>query len=178
MPHTLWCFSFACVRGGRDIHVYGNWKSEQTWWESLSLLLLPYGDVSLREFMPVCRWLLQEGVRMVGGDWQNRSHTNSSVSLLVFAFTTWEHMYMLADRGDCENCWCLTEGEIINCKVSCQGKCSSGGATFCLNQRTASGSVAQIWKPMLGENTRELFLLSLHREAPVPHLQSHPFIIE
>lgn len=46
---------------GGDIHIYGNWKSEQTWWESLSLLLLPYGDVSLREFMPVCRWLCRKG---------------------------------------------------------------------------------------------------------------------
>lgn len=100
---------------------------------------------------------VQEGVRMVGGDWQNHSHTNSNVSLLVFAFTTWEHMYMLSIEVIVKTVDASWKVKSQTAKVSCQGKCSSGGATCCLNQRTASGSVAQIWKLMLGENTRELF---------------------
>lgn len=66
-------------------------------------------------------------------------------------------------------------------KVSCQGKCGNGGATYCLNQRVASGSVGQTWgvstcelsssSPLTGElqlliyNLRHLLLSGLSNEG-------------
>lgn len=96
----------------------------------------------------------------------------SSISLLLFAFTTWKYTHMLLVEVIIQTVNVSWKVAPQTAKVSCQEKCRNGSATCCLNHRIALLSVAQIQ----GNNVRNkyiarFFFFSSHRTTPVPYLQ-------
>lgn len=89
-----------------------------------------------------CRVSLWGGAWVWGGGGSCKTAITQTRFPLVFAVSTWEHMYMLSVEVITATVNASWKVEPQTAKVSCQGKCRNGTATCCLNRRIAPSSVA------------------------------------